>query len=301
MISQTSLTLWPPDPRIEGAFPIFSEILPFRPIMADTIRPDGTRSHGANTVVSLLHDFFRRHRHGEKGCFLHADNCAGQNKNKTVIAYLAWRVIVGLHEKITLSFMMVGHTRCMVDGCFGLLKRKYRRSDVYTLEQLSHVVDSSAACNIARLGSEVNWYEWDTFLHHFKKIPGISKRHHFVFASDKPGMVLVSDGRSSEVHEVNILKFEQHGLSMATLPPLLPRGGLSGDRQMYLYKKIRQFVPLLFRTSFVLLSTSDLRLTLHSLSSKVFLFFISNLTNCCVRNLWVLFALHYKQCVQLVH
>ena len=153
-----------------------------------------------------------------------------------------------------------------VDGA--ALELTYLSSDVYTLEQLSHVVDSSAACNIARLGSEVNWYEWDTFLHHFKKIPGISKRHHFVFASDKPGMVLVSDGRSSEVHEVNILKFEQHGLSMATLQPMLPRGGLSGDRQMYLYKKIRQFVPLLFRTSFVLLSTSDLRLTLFFHVSK---------------------------------
>ena len=28
--SQTSLTLWPPDPRMEGAFPTFSEVLLLR-------------------------------------------------------------------------------------------------------------------------------------------------------------------------------------------------------------------------------------------------------------------------------
>ena len=48
---------------------------------AETIGPNGTKVHGANTVVSLLHDFFRQHGYGEVECVLHADNCAGQNKN----------------------------------------------------------------------------------------------------------------------------------------------------------------------------------------------------------------------------
>ena len=43
--------------------------------------------------------------------YLHADNCGGQNKNKTVLAYLAWRCIVGLHRQITFSFMITGLTR----------------------------------------------------------------------------------------------------------------------------------------------------------------------------------------------
>ena len=64
---------------------------------AETIGPNGTMAYGANTVVSLLHDFFRRHGHGEVECVLHADNCAGENKNRTMISYLAWHVILGLH------------------------------------------------------------------------------------------------------------------------------------------------------------------------------------------------------------
>ena len=40
---------------------------------------------GANTVVSLLHHFLENHGLGEVNLSLHADNCAGQNKNNTVL------------------------------------------------------------------------------------------------------------------------------------------------------------------------------------------------------------------------
>ena len=79
-----------------------------------------------------------------------ADNCGGQNKNRTVIAYLAWRVITGLHCKITLSFMLTRHTRCLVDGCFGLFMKKFRLSDCYSMKQLTEVVSSSARAGAAR-------------------------------------------------------------------------------------------------------------------------------------------------------
>ena len=134
---------------------------------AETIGADGKKSHGPNTVVSLLHHFFEFHGHGEKECHLHADNCCGQNKNKTLVAYFAWRVLTGRHHRIRLSFMIAGHTRCLVDGCFGLLKRKYRRSDCFTLNQLAAVVNSSAACNVAQLyhNSGIVWRAWDDFCH----------------------------------------------------------------------------------------------------------------------------------------
>ena len=88
-----------------------------------TIGTNGTSSHGPNNVISMLHHYFAKHGLGEKGCILHADNCSGQNKNRSVIGYLAWRCMVGLHEEIQLSFMIAGHTRCLVDGCFGLIKQ----------------------------------------------------------------------------------------------------------------------------------------------------------------------------------
>ena len=44
---------------------------------------------GANAVVSRLHYYFKNHGLGEEEVLLHADNCAGQNKNNIVIQYLA--------------------------------------------------------------------------------------------------------------------------------------------------------------------------------------------------------------------
>ena len=41
--------------------------------------------------------------------------------------------MTGLHEDFQLSFMVVGHTRCLVDGCFGLIKQRYRQADCDTL------------------------------------------------------------------------------------------------------------------------------------------------------------------------
>ena len=65
---------------------------------------------GSNSVVSFLHHFFENYAYGEKSVHLRADNCTGQNKNRFMMAYLCWRVLCGLHTKITLSFLPVGHT-----------------------------------------------------------------------------------------------------------------------------------------------------------------------------------------------
>ena len=39
----------------------------------------------ANTVISRLHFHLEQYELGEEEAFLHADNCAGQNKNNTVM------------------------------------------------------------------------------------------------------------------------------------------------------------------------------------------------------------------------
>ena len=45
---------------------------------------------GANAVISRLHYYFEHYGLGEEEVFLHADNCAGQNKNNVMMQYLMW-------------------------------------------------------------------------------------------------------------------------------------------------------------------------------------------------------------------
>ena len=96
---------------------------------------------GSNAIVSMLHHFFENHGLGEERVHLHADNCGGQNKNAIMVQYLLWRVMTGQHKEITLSFMIPGHTKFSPDWCFGLLKIKYRRTEVGGLADLFGVVN----------------------------------------------------------------------------------------------------------------------------------------------------------------
>ena len=55
---------------------------------------------GGNTVISLLHHFLATHGVGEASVHFHADNCSGQNKNRFLMYYFMWRILVGLHQEI---------------------------------------------------------------------------------------------------------------------------------------------------------------------------------------------------------
>ena len=121
-----------------------------------SIGRNGTKSYGPNSVISMLHHYLAVHGEQESESHLHADNCVGQNKNKSVVAYFMRCTLVDLNKEITLSFMRVGHTRCMVDACFGLLKQHYRSSECDKVQHLDATVQASAKCNSAQL---IDW-EW---------------------------------------------------------------------------------------------------------------------------------------------
>ena len=90
----------------------------------------------------MLDYFFNHQCLGETTVTLYADNCTGQNKNNTMIQYLTWRELTGLHYTITISFMVVGHTKFALEGYFGLLKRSFRKIEVSSLFDLEEVIRS---------------------------------------------------------------------------------------------------------------------------------------------------------------
>jgi len=53
------------------------------------IKEEESIGKGANTVISLVHNYFTYYGLGETDLIIHADNCAGQNKNNAMIMYLA--------------------------------------------------------------------------------------------------------------------------------------------------------------------------------------------------------------------
>jgi len=204
---------------------------------------------GANAIVSMLHHFFEHHGLGEQTVHLHADNCGGQNKNSTMVQYLLHRVMTGLHNEIILSFMITGHTKFSPDWCFGLWKKKYRRTKIGSLSDLAHLVDTSAKVNFAEVtGREdgevlVHAFDWQSFFsQYFLKLKGIKKLHHIRFSSDSPGCIFTRERADSAEVKVNLLKSSATHPEFSAPSRLVPTG-LSLQRQWYLFSKIREFCP----------------------------------------------------------
>ena len=160
---------------------------------------------GENKVVSKLDYLFSHYGLGKAIASLHADNCCGQNKNNTMVQYLMWRVLTGLHHSIRLHFMITGHTKFFPDACFGLIKRRFRRTNVSSLDDLARVVDESAVCNLCQLVSTQNGTtivpsrDWAGFLSsHFHCLDGIKQYHHFRFEWHHPGVVFLKKSATAE-------------------------------------------------------------------------------------------------------
>ena len=203
---------------------------------------------GANTIISMLHHFFEVHSLGECDVHLNADNCVGQNKNNSMLQYLMWRTMVGLHKRITLSFLIVGHTKFSPDWCFGFIKRRFRRTNVSCLADIATVVDQSATVNIPQLvGTQegevlVPTYDWAGMLGpHFRKLKHIKTYHHFQFEASTPGVVQLHVTCDGQDERETLLKTAAWCPDSSVLPDVIPPRGLPLERQWYLHNSIGQF------------------------------------------------------------
>lgn len=177
-------------PRKYGLFGVCCEAIPRQ--VNFLIDEAHLISKGSNAVVSFLHFFFSNYGIGETDVHLHCDNCSGQNKNRFVVWYCAWRVAMGLHKSITLNFLITGHTKFSPDWCFGLLKKAFRRHVVPAQSVLEEVVNGSSAVNMAQvIGREdgttvVPVCDWQAFSKDScKPVPVIKKYQHFRYYKSK--------------------------------------------------------------------------------------------------------------------
>jgi len=213
-----------------------------------------TKGKGSLAVISMLDAFFRLHGLGECAAHLHADNGVGQNKNNDLMWYLMWRVMNGLHEKITITFMPPGHTKFSPDSYFGLFKIKYRKSTIDSLGDLvacvSHASEKGALVPQPygkHLGFRDPIYEYRNWCHYlerfFKPIDGITDYNYFAFDHERPGWVSLKTKTNDESEDVFLLKSRRFRFQHPVYyPPAVAPDGLSDERQQYLYKQVRPHV-----------------------------------------------------------
>ena len=164
--------------------------------------------------------------------------------------YLMWRVLTGLHHEITLSFLLVGHTKFAPDWCFGLAKQCYRRTSVSSLDDIANTVARSSMVNVPQLVGTLDGdlivptYNWSAYFEdHVTKtaLKGISKYQHFRFSRSTPGVVHVKESIDGPEKMITLLKDKEWLPTPNDLPEVVNPNGLSPERQSYLYEKIREF------------------------------------------------------------
>ena len=137
-----------------------------------------------------------------------------------------------LHEEITYSFMVAGHTKFSPDGFFGLFKLKLRKSEIENLNDLVQVVKESTnhGYNLAQTVFDqegkrlVSFYACTEFLtNFFKPIPNFLKQHHFVFSKDKLGIVEIKEAVDGEKLLVDIRKTKEISNIIGCLHKTLPK------------------------------------------------------------------------------
>ena len=131
----------------------------------------------------------------------------------------------------------------------GLVKKSYRHTTVSSLPEIEKMVRNSSVAgkNIPQPTIDsagklwVVWCNWSSFLSdQFNTIPGISKYHHFRYASFSPGTSFVKEHPNS-LETSTKLKDSQDPIDILKIPDMITPSGISRGIQIYLYEKIRRF------------------------------------------------------------
>lgn len=208
---------------------------------------------GANEVVSMLWHYLQSHQNTIKSKLVfNADNIVGQNKNNTLMRFLAWLCVINFVDEIEIKF--VGHTHFLVDANFGHIKRKYQCSDAYIIEHLANIVTASADSNEAVILTHKKIFNFTEALsQYFVPIPQIASKHYFKFTSNKPWIALVKSNLDDNWEEVSLINKSTHLSYIAKISDrlkflkCLPPVGISTEKKVDFYDKIRVFVPEEFK------------------------------------------------------
>ena len=152
-------------------------------------------------VVSLLYFFLEHYAPVGGTIHFHADNCPGQNKNRTVVAFMCWLVVTKRLKEVTLNFEIPGHTKNQCDAAFGTAKQSMRRGgDVDTKQVVCERLAGTERTVVDAEAERLDWRNWEQFLaQFFGEVRGIKKIFNFRFslASNHDGEVLECHSRSS--------------------------------------------------------------------------------------------------------
>jgi len=104
--------------------------------------------------------------------------------------------------------MIAGHTKFKVDGNFGMIKKVYRKSTLYDVDDLAEVVIKSSPKGLNKVqlyedGQGFQYFDFKILEKYFKELSNITKYHHFLFSADDFGVI-----KAQEFANGDFIKFD---------------------------------------------------------------------------------------------
>ncbi len=151
--------------------------------------------------------------------------------------------------------MIRGHTHCSVDGEHGILKKEWRKRDVFSIEQAALVIEDSspiAGTNHATILRPENFLNWEKVLAtYYKKLPYILFYQEFEMDSKRKGILRYRERQKDSWQETQLSKKKE--IEFASIEGIkdvliqLKPPGISEKKQKHLYDKVRKYVPKKFQ------------------------------------------------------
>lgn len=215
---------------------------------------EGDGGKGGNYVASMLVLFLLdlSSQFKPRCVFLNADNCCAQNKNNIVLWILNMLVILGIFDHIELKFLEKGHSHCTVDGGHGLIKKEWRKRNVFSIEQVKQIIEECSDMQRAIILSPKEFFDWASLLgQYFLKLPGISYQREFKFHKEQFGVVHYrsSHGQKWQTYQLfqnKDIKLPKELSSVGSIRKhlkIMEPPGVPLKKQWNLFKKVRKYVP----------------------------------------------------------
>ena len=139
-------------------------------------------------TVSLLTQYHHTVKHEHpwiKRLAIFLDNATSTNKNKYLFSWAMEMVDKAELEHLHISFMIAGHTKFAPDRLFSIIGSAYKAEDVFTIDELKALCETSSTCHIETGDGILTWRE--TLLNKYSDLPGVRKYHDFLVVKAHDG------------------------------------------------------------------------------------------------------------------
>lgn len=210
---------------------------------------EGEGKKGGNNVTSMLYAELKRKGITDGGAPVKEinfffDNCSGQNKNRMVLRFIVCLVKMKICKTARAAFLIRGHTKNDCDRLFNLMKKEYRKCNVYNEEDFINAINSHKDVTAIAFNE---FLDFDTFQEKsMRKIERVLTNHIFEVSDSNPNHMTVQNAIGEPTKTQEIVKDDYQGIDWnETVMDLqrIPPPGIQDIKWRELYDKWRPLIP----------------------------------------------------------